>query len=122
MNIMAEADSLKVIGEEHIGFHHGMEHDKDTDELKRSEGGRYFCRECGSPLWAADPRWSEWVYPYPSAIQTSLPESPEMVHIMLDFKVPWVNVPTGERHKHFNRYPDESVEHWHKRHGFYLQT
>ena len=36
INIMADTDSLSVLGEEHMGFHYGMEHDKDTDELKKS--------------------------------------------------------------------------------------
>lgn len=121
INIGAQADSLIVKGKEHVGFHHGMEHDKHTDELKKSPGGRYFCRECGTPLWAADPRWSEWVYPYPSAIQTALPEPPEYVHIMLDFKADWVTLPCGEGHRHFNRYPDESIIDWHKRHGLYIE-
>ena len=121
INISAQAESLSVKGEEHIGFHHGMEHDKDTDVLKQSEGGRYFCRECGSPLWAADPRWPEWIYPYPSAIATPLPEPPEVVHIMQDFKAPWVVVPSGEGHRHFERYPDESIIDWHKRHGLFIE-
>ena len=121
VNIMAEADSLSVSGEEHLGFHHGMEHDKDTDELKQSPGGRYFCRECGSPLWAADPRWAEWIFPYASAVHTPLPIPPESVHIMLDFKAPWVEVPSGEDHRHFDRYPDESIVDWHKRHGLYIE-
>lgn len=121
INIIGEANSLSVIGEEHVGFHHGMEHDKDTDELKKSPGGRYFCRECGSPLWAADPRWDEWIFPYASAIQTHLPVPPETEHIMLDFKAAWVEVPLGEGHHHFNRYPDESIIDWNKRHGLYIE-
>lgn len=121
INIMAETDSFSVSGEAHLGFHHGMEHDKDTDELKQSPGGRYFCRECGSPLWAADPRWPEWLYPYASSVYTPLPVPPESVHIMLEFKVPWVEVPTGDGHIHFDRYPDESIVDWHKRHGLYIE-
>jgi len=121
INIIAEADSLSVMGEEHVGFHHGMEHDKDTDELKKSQGGRYFCRDCGSPLWAADPRWVEWVFPYASSVHTILPTPPETVHIMLDFKAPWVEVPTGKGHRHFDRYPDESIIDWHTRHGLYIE-
>jgi len=121
INIMAEAATLVVTGERHLVFHHGMEHDKQTDELVPSQGGRYFCRECGSPLWASDPRWAQWIYPYASAIQTPLPEPTEFVHIMLDFRAPWVSVPTGEEHKHFNRYPDESIEAWHRRNGLYIE-
>lgn len=121
INIIAEADSLSVSGEASVGFHLGREHDKDTDALKESEGGRYFCRECGSPLWAADPRWAEWIFPYASSIHTPLPVPPELVHIMLDFKVSWLVVPSGKGHRHFDRYPDESIVDWHQRHGLYIE-
>ena len=119
INIMAKADSLKVTGEEHLASHHGKFHNQHSDALEESPGLRYFCRQCGSPLWGADPRWAEWVYPFASAIDTPLPVPPETVHIMLDFKAPWVEVPTGEAHRHFPRYPDESIVDWHQRHGLY---
>jgi hypothetical protein len=38
---------------------------------------------------------------------------------MLDHKVLWVEVPSGEGHKHFPGYPDESIEAWHRRHGLW---
>jgi hypothetical protein len=120
INIMAEAETLSVTGEKSLGFHHGKYHDQDTDELKRSPGRRYFCQDCGSPLWAEDPRWPQWIYPFASAIHTPLQIPPETVHIMLDFKAPWVVVPTGENHRCFSRYPDESIEQWHHRHGLYV--
>ena len=119
INIMAQADSLIVQGQDNLAFHHGMQHDPVTDNLIPSDGKRFFCRQCGSPLWAADPRWPEWIYPYASAIDTLLPRPPEIVHIMLDFAVPWVEIPSGDGHYHFDRYPDESIEQWHKRHGLY---
>jgi hypothetical protein len=120
INIIANAESLEVLGKENIGFHHGMEHDEETDELKQSVGGRYFCRECGSPLWAADPRWAEWIYPYASALTTALPKPPELLHIMLEFKPSWVTVPSESGNRHFQRYPDESIIDWHKRHRIYI--
>ncbi len=119
INIMAQADSLLIKGEEHLAFHHPLEHDANTDKLVASQGKRLFCRHCGSSLWAADPRWPQWFYPYASAIETPLPRPQEYVHIMLDFAAPWVDVPKGEGHRHFKRYPDESIELWHKRHGLY---
>lgn len=121
INIMAEADTLSVTGKIHLGSHHGMYHDEGTDELKKSPGARYYCRECGSPLWAADPRWPRWIYPYASSVRTPLPAPPEVVHIMLDFKATWVEVPTGQNHTHFGRYPNESIVEWHCRHGVYLE-
>lgn len=119
INIMAQADSLIVEGEESLHFHHGMEHDPTTDKLVANQNRRYFCQHCGSSLWAADPRWAEWIYPFASAITTDLPRPPEVVHIMLDFAVPWVEIPSGTGHRHFQRYPDESILAWHKRNGLY---
>jgi len=118
---MAEADTLSVIGEKSPGSHHGKYHDEDTDELKQSPGVRYFCHDCGSPLWAADPRWPQWIYPYASAIHSPLPVPPESVHIMLDFKAPWVVAAAGDNHRHFDRYPDEGIVDWHYRHGLYIE-
>lgn len=119
INIMAQADSLQVKGRQAPAWHHGFEHDPVTDALLLNENRRYFCRECGSPLWAADPRWPEWIYPFAGSIDTALPIPPEIVHIMLDFAVSWVTVPQGAGHRHFARYPDESIEVWHRRHGLY---
>ncbi len=120
INIMAEADSLQIEGGQGTHYHHGWEHDPDTDELKENRNRRYFCRHCGSPLWAADPRWPQWIYPFASAIDTPLPKPPEAVHIMLDFAAPWVEIPQGKQHRHFERYPNESIIDWHRRHGLYV--
>ncbi|MGD8558760.1 MAG: GFA family protein [Gammaproteobacteria bacterium] len=117
INIMARADSLSIEGEQSLYYHHGMEHDPDTDALVENENRRYFCRHCGSPLWSADPRWGQWIYPFAGSVDTPLPKPPELVHIMLDFAAPWVEVPTGDGHRHFQRYPDESVQQWHERYG-----
>ncbi|MCG6887267.1 MAG: GFA family protein [Proteobacteria bacterium] len=119
INIMAQAETLAVRGEKALVFHHGLQHDPSTDALVTSPGQRHFCRHCGSPLWTADPRWTEWIYPFASAIDSPLPRPPEVVHIMLEFAAPWVEVPAGENHRHFNRYPDESILAWHQRHGLY---
>lgn len=119
INIMADADSLSVQGKEFLSFHYGMEHDPDTDELKENQNKRYFCSRCGSPLWAHDPRWAEWIYPFASSIDTGLLKPPEIVHIMLDFAAPWIVIPEGANQRCFNRYPDESILQWHRRHGLY---
>lgn len=119
INIMAEASTLTVNDEENLSYHYGKEHDPKTDELVENKNRRYFCRQCGSPLWAADPRWANWIYPFASSIDTPLPAPPEFVHIMLDFAPSWVDIPVGEAHRRFNRYPDESILDWHKRLGLY---
>lgn len=116
---MAQADSLRIKGQASLRYHFGFEHDPQTDRLKQNQNHRYFCTQCGSPMWAADPRWPEWIYPFASCIDTALPKPPEIVHIMLDFAPAWLDIPGGEGHRHFPRYPDESIEAWHKRHGLY---
>ena len=118
-NVMAQFDSLNIRGDEHLAYHHGFEHDPDTDALIENQNKRYFCQRCGSPLWAHDPRWAEWIYPFASAIDTPLPKPPEIVHIMLDFAAPWVEIPIGEGHHNFARYPGESILQWHQRQGLY---
>lgn len=120
INIMAQAETLRLIGEQYLVFHQARVEDEDRPgKFKTSPGKRYFCHDCGSALWAADPQWPDWIYPFASAIDTALPRPPEVVHIMLDFAAPWVMVPRGEGHRHFPRYPEESIEAWHKRHGLY---
>lgn len=82
-----------------------------------SSGRRHFCTRCGSALWLYDPTWPELVHPHASAIDTPLPAPPERVHICLDSKAPWVQVPKGRHDAHFERFPDESLEDWHRRRG-----
>lgn len=120
INIMAQADTLKIEGREHIAVHQARIEDPDRPgQTKTSSARRHFCSRCGSALWVAHPEWPEWFYPFSSAIDTPLPAPPETVHIMLDFAAPWARVPQGAGHRHFPRYPDESIVDWHKRHGLY---
>jgi len=120
INIMAEAQSLEVEGRGDILAHEAWVDDEaHPGQMKLSPGQGYFCRHCGSALWQADPRWAQWFYPFASAIDTPLPQPPELVHIMLDFAAPWVVVPQGPGHLHFPRYPQESIEEWHRRHALY---
>ena len=121
INIMAEADTLTVKGELHLHYHQAKIEDADNPHsMITSPAKRYFCNQCGSALWVSDPRWPQWIYPFASAVDTPLPIPTEYVHIMLEFVAPWVVVPNGENHRHFNRYPDEAIIDWHKRHGLYL--
>ncbi|WP_371304238.1 GFA family protein [Azospirillum sp. B510] len=94
-----------------------MEDPDHPGQTRLGPSGRHFCKRCGTALWAEDPAWPELVHPFASAIDTPLPTPPERVHIMLDFKAPWVEVPSGPNDVHFARYPDESLEAWHRRHG-----
>jgi hypothetical protein len=115
INIMAEANTLEIAGEEHLVFHQARVDDDAHPGRNKTSPGRH----CGSALWVADPRWAQWIYPFASAVDTPLPRPPEIVHIMLDSAAPWVELQTGEGHRHFAHYPDEGILDWHKRHGLY---
>jgi len=116
INIMGQADSLKVEGKKHLHVYRAQVEGEDG-ELRASEARRNFCKECGSALWLFDPSWPEWIYPFASAIDTPLPKAPETVNIMLDFAAPWVNVPRGPRDTHYPGYPEEAILDWHNRHN-----
>jgi len=113
--IMGDAATLKVRGRAHVKIYRARMVEKGKEKL--SSLRRHFCGECGSALWAADPRWAENVYPFASAIDTPLPVPPERAHIMLNYQAPWVSVPSGSSDKHFAEYPDEAIIDWHKRLG-----
>lgn len=117
INIMGEADSLVVEGEEHLNVYNAVIASGESEE--RSPAERNFCRHCGSALFVRDPRWPQWVYPFASAIDSALPRPPERVHIMLGSKASWVEVPEGEHEHHFEAYPELSIEEWHRRHGLF---
>lgn len=124
INIMGEAKSLKVAGRSSLAIwraplHETAEGEGTAARRRLSPARRHFCRQCASALWVWDPRWADLVHPFASAIDTPLPRPPERVHIMLDFAPSWVRVPKGPRDKHFARYPEESIEAWHRRHGLY---
>lgn len=119
INIMGQADTLKVTGKKNIGVYHAIMGRTKQGKLKRSSGQRHFCKKCASCLWIFDPEWSEWVYPFASAIDTSLPKTPEHYHILLNSAANWCDIPKGKQHKHFLQFPKESIEEWHKRHKLY---
>jgi len=118
INIMAEAATLKLEGRENITDYRLKREGAAADEPSPSH--RHFCRHCGSALWADSDHWTQWIYPFASAIDTPLPAPPERVHVMVDFAAPWVVVPEGESEHRFHRYPDHSIEDWHRQRGLYV--
>ena len=112
VNIMGGADTLGVEGADNMAVYRVKKEDGHPGDAHR-----HFCKLCGSALYVSDPRWPDLLHPFASAIDTALPTPPEVVHIMLDFAVPWAEVPDGPKDRHFAEYPDESIEDWHKRHG-----
>ncbi|MBN9670420.1 GFA family protein [Roseibium aggregatum] len=113
INLMAESSTLSLQGADAKAVYHAVI-DGET-----SPAERHFCRRCGSHLWLWDPRWPELLHPHAGAIDTPLPTPPEVVHIMLEFKPDWIDVPDGPGHVHFQRYPELSIEDWHKSKGLY---
>ncbi|MBD1548826.1 GFA family protein [Roseibium aggregatum] len=114
INLMGEAASLDV--HDDTGAKRSFRAVIDGQE---SVAERHFCSRCGTSLWLWDPRWPELIHPLASAIDTPLPRPPETVHIMLEYKPSWVEVPEGPGHIHFQRYPELSIEDWHKSHGLF---
>lgn len=112
INLMGEAKSLKVTGRARLAYYRARMNGS------RSDARRHFCRRCGSHLWLWDPSWPDLVHPLASAIDTALPKAPERVHLMLGSKAGWVPVPkAGRKNRHFDEYPEESIEGWHKKRG-----
>jgi len=117
INIMGDAPTLKVRGARHLTVYRARLAEPGAKRKRLSPARRHFCAKCGSALWAWDPRWPQWVYPFASAIDTPLPKPPAEVEIMLDFAAPWSEVPRGRRHTHFAGYPDEGIADWHRARG-----
>ncbi len=117
INIMGEADTLEVEGEEHLSVYHA----KGTEDHGKepSPAGRRFCKHCGSALFILDSRYPKWAYPFASAIDTPLPVPPERVHVMLHYKAEWVEVLDTPEDMLFGGYPDQSIEQWHRKNGLY---
>lgn len=116
INLGARADTLEVEGREHLGVYQADIRD-DEGGCRTSSGRRHFCTACGSALWLFDPQWPDLVHPHASAIDTPLPKPPERMHMLLDSKANWVQVPDGENDVRLQHYPEESLEAWHRRQG-----
>jgi hypothetical protein len=118
INLGADARTLEIEGESHLGTYHARIDDEDGG-CRISGAERRFCRACGSALWLFDPQWPDLVHPHASAIDTPLPTPPQHVHMMLGSKAPWVEVQADAGDACHARYPDESLEQWHRRHDRY---
>jgi len=116
INIMGTAESLKVKGKTHIAVYHALMDRDDPDSA--SVGCRHFCKKCGSCLYVTDPNWPDLVHPFASAIDTPLPAPPETLHIMLDSKPAWVELPESAA-ECYAEYPQDSIEGWHRARGLW---
>lgn len=117
INLGADARTMEVSGEANVTAFNAKVKNPEDEEAHESPASRHFCSICGSALWLYDPRWPDLVHPFASAIDTPLPEPPERVRIMLEFAAPWCLLPDSENERHFGRYPEFSLEEWHRRHG-----
>jgi hypothetical protein len=119
INIMGQAKTLKVKGKRAVKIYHAILNRTHPAKPKRSSGERHFCKHCGSCLWIYDKQWPQWIYPFASAINTSLPTPPEVKHIMLDYAANWCDIPKRKKDRLFKQYSKQSIENWHKQHGLY---
>ena len=106
--LMGESGTMRAKGAEHLTCYENT----DDDTMLQ-----YFCSHCGSPMYVELPDWPQWVYPRASAVDTPLPEPPEVFHVLLGEKLDWVHPDEGESHFHFIDNTEESMEDWHKRLG-----
>ena len=114
INLSAEANTLKITGQEFISIYRARVKNPD-EKTYQSTGERNFCKNCSSGLWLYDPEWPELIHPFVSVIDTPLPIAPEHTHLMLEFKAPWVELHKSKKDKTFKRYPKESIAQWHAR-------
>lgn len=112
VNLGADHATLQVQGREHLRVYRAR-----RDDGSRSSGQRHFCGECGTALWLWDPSWPDLVHPHAGAIDTPLPEPPLLTHMMLGSKPAWVEAHVRPHDASFDKYPDESLADWHRRHG-----
>jgi hypothetical protein len=119
INIMGDSATLEVTGRDALGIYRAEITDEDG-VCERSEGQRHFCTRCAAALWLYDPRWSELVHPFASAIDSELPVPPERVHIMLRFKPSWVEPRIGPSDQSFDLYPEQSIEDWHRSRNLWI--
>ena len=114
---MGDAPTLHVRGAKNVSVYRARLREIGSKRATLSTARRHFCAKCGSALWAFDPQWPQWVYPFASAIDTPLPRPPEEVEMMLEFAAPWALVPRGKAHTHFQGYPKEGIADWHSKRG-----
>lgn len=119
INLGAQAKSLEVRGKKAVAVYRAEIAGEDG-ACETSTGERNFCRRCATTLWLYDPAWPELIHPFASAIDSELPVPPARVHLMLAFKPSWVKPRFGRNDSRFERYPDLSIEQWHRQHGVWV--
>lgn len=119
INLMGDSTTLDVKGRQALAVYRAEIAD-DDGHCRTSEAERNFCSRCGSALWLYDPRWSDLIHPFASAIDSDLPVPPERVHLMLRYKANWVEPDVGRFDSTFDEYPEQSIEDWHRSRGLWV--
>jgi hypothetical protein len=104
-NVLADAPSLEVTGEP-------TRYEHPVEPLVLS-----FCGTCGSPLFLEIPPFPQWVYPFASAIDTTLPAPPHFVHVRTTERPSWSPTIGTADDEHFETNTEESMAEWHRRLG-----
>ena len=120
INLMGNVASLRIDNPSQALTIYQAEICDDAGVCEISTGQRNFCMLCASALWLWDPTWPDLLHPFASAIDSDLPVPPASVHLMLDFKPAWVVPQIGPSDQTFARYPDQSIEDWHKSRGLWV--
>ena len=119
INIMGDSATLAVTVRDARGIYRGEIVDKGG-ACERNEGQGHFCTRGATALLLYDPRWSDLVHPFASAIDSELPVPPERVHLMLRYKPGWVEPRIGPGDQSFDLYPEQSIEDWHRGRGLWI--
>lgn len=123
INIMGEAETLKVEGEDNITVYRAADNERHhTEDDGLSTARRSFCKKCGSALWVWDPTWPDLIHPFASAVDSELPRPPEKTVLMTRYAREWVDVPDGPGIASFEEYPDRGIEDWHRERGLYEEN
>ena len=112
INIMGLAATFRVEGMEQVRTYRAL-----TEDGEPSLNHRHFCVNCASALWISNPSYTEWVYPFASAIDTPLPTPPRRERIMENYRPQWTRSGEESGDGHFPEYPGLGIEDWHRRHG-----
>ncbi|KAH6888803.1 Mss4-like protein [Coprinopsis sp. MPI-PUGE-AT-0042] len=119
INLGGHSNTLKVEGKENISIYKAVI-DRDTPEERIASSERNFCKKCSSMLWLYDETWPELIHPFASAIDTPLEAPDTLTCVKLNSKPDYVRLPEGKKEVHEN-YGNDSIEGWHKKHGFFKE-
>jgi len=120
INLGAHSKTLMIEGKEHLSVYKAVLNRGNPKECIASSE-RNFCSKCSTMLWLYDEQWPELLHPFASAIDEPDLQPPEVLTcLMTNSKPSYVRLPEGEK-KIYKRYPSDSLESWHKKHGLYVE-